>query len=304
MLKQLLSLGLGAALSVTAQAEKLRVVTTTANLAAIARVVGGELAEVDSICSGGQDPHHLQARPKYVMMARKADLWIRVGMDLEIGWEMPVIDGSRNRAIRPGKPGHLDASMNIQKLEIPAVDLLTRAMGDVHAQGNPHYLIDPENAKLVAGDIAERLAQLDPEYAEVYQANAARFQAEMDRRMVGWREKLAPLQGASLVTYHKSWIYFVERFGMHIAIELEPKPGVPPSPAHLVEVAERVKREQIGLLLQEPWYSQKAAQWVADRAPLSVVTAPIAVGGDPAAQDYFALIDLIVDRLAEGAASK
>ena len=278
-------------------AKPLEVVTTTSDLASLVEIVAGEYASVDSICNGTQDPHHLQARPKYVMMARKADLWIRVGMDLEIGWELPVIDGSRNRKIRPGKPGHLDASQQIHKLEVVDADLLTRAMGDVHAQGNPHYLIDPENAKIVARVIADRLAELDPEHAEAYTSNAAAFGQEVDRRMIRWKAQMEPLKGRSIVTYHKSWIYFTERFGLDIAIELEPKPGIPPSPTHLIQVVETVKAKQIGIILQEPWYSTKAARRVADKTGARIVTAPTFAGGDPEASDYFALIDLIVQRI-------
>ncbi len=282
-----------------AQAGKFKIVTTTSDLGSIAQAVAGDHADVQSVCTGNQDPHHLQARPKYIMMARNADLWIRTGMELEIGWEMPVIDGSRNRKIRPGQPGHLDASTNIEKLDVPDAQTLSRGMGDVHAQGNPHYLTDPLNAKLVAGDIAERLAQLDPANAESYRANAQALQAEIDRRMAVWQEKLASLKEQSIVTYHKSWVYFVHRFGMDIAIELEPKPGVPPSPAHLAQVEETVRRKGIGLILQEPWYSTKAAKRVAEATGARIVVAPIMTGGDPAATDYLSLIDLIVDRLAE-----
>lgn len=280
-------------------AGKLNIVATTSDLASIAKEIAGDLAKVDTICTGNQDPHHLQARPKYIMMARNADLWIRTGMDLEVGWEMPVIDGSRNRNIRPGQPGHLDASEHVHKLEIPDAGLLTRAMGDVHAQGNPHYLTDPENAKHVAGDIAERLAQLDPEHAELYRANAKAFQDKIDARMVEWRQKMEPLKGKSIITYHKSWIYFADRFGLEIVAELEPKPGVPPSPAHLVNLVGMAKSRQVGIILQEPWYSAKAAKRVAEQSGARVVLAPIFVGGDPAATDYCSLIDLIVKRLSE-----
>lgn len=288
------------ALATAAQAGKLKIVTTTSDLASIAQAVAGDLAKVDSICSGKQDPHHLQARPKYVMLARNANLWICTGMELEIGWEIPVIDGSRNRKIRPGQPGHLDASKNIQKLEIPDATMLTRAMGDVHAQGNPHYLIDPLNAKQVAGDIAERLAQLDPQHAETYKANAASFQAEIDRRMENWTARMAPLKGQPIVTFHKSWIYFAQRFGLEIAIELEPKPGVPPSPTHLTRVVGTVQAKDIGIILQEPWFSRKAAARVAEKTGARIVVAPTFTGGDPEATDYFSLIDLIVKRLTDG----
>lgn len=282
-----------------ALAGKLKVVTTTSDLASIAKSVAGNLATVNSICSGKQDPHHLQARPKYVMMARSADLWIRTGMDLEIGWEIPVIDGSRNRKIRPGQSGHLDASQGIRKLNIPAANILSRALGDVHAQGNPHYLTDPENAKIVAQVMADRLAQLDPEHAETYASNADIFQQEIDRRLINWRLKMAPLKGQSIVTYHTSWIYFTEQFGLNIAIELEPKPGIPPSPTHLVNVAKIIQEKNIHIILQEPWYSTKAAKRVSEKNDARIVTAPIFIGGDPEAPDYFSLIDLIIKRLTE-----
>lgn len=288
---------LAIALASATEAAKPNVVTTTSDLASIAQAVAGDQADVQSICTGKEDPHHLQARPAFVMMARNADLWIRTGLELEIGWEMPVIDGSRNRNIRPGQPGHLDASLHIEKLDIPDASLLSRALGDVHAQGNPHYLVDPLNARQVAGDIAERLARIDPENAAAYRASAAAFQAEIDRRMPAWTAKLEPLKGQSIVTYHKSWIYFAQRFGLAVAIELEPKPGVPPSPAHLVKVEETVRREGIGIILQEPWHSRKAADRVAANTGARVVEAPSMVGGE--AGGYVALIDLIVDRLTE-----
>ena len=287
-------------LSAAVYAGKLNVVTTTSDLASITEAIAGDLVKVQSICSGKQDPHHLQARPKYVMMARNADLWIRTGMELETGWEMPVIDGSRNRKIRPGQSGHLDASKNIQKLEIPDADLLSRALGDVHAQGNPHYLIDPINAKQVAADIAARLAKLDPKNSEAYQSNASAFAEEVDRRMEGWKSQMLPLKDKPIVTYHKSWVYFCHRFGMPIAIELEPKPGIPPSPTHLTLVIETVQAaDNIDIILQEPWYSTKAAKRVAEKTDAKIVTAPLYTGADPQASDYFSLIDLIVKRLTE-----
>jgi ABC-type Zn uptake system ZnuABC Zn-binding protein ZnuA len=280
-------------------AGKLNIVATTSDLASITKEIAGDLAKVDAICTGNQDPHHLQARPKFIMMARKADLWIRTGMDLEVGWEMPVIDGSRNRKIRPGQSGHLDASAHVHKLEIPDASLLTRAMGDVHAQGNPHYLTDPENAKHVAGDIAERLAQLDAEHADRYRANAKAFQNKIDARMVEWKLQMAPLKGKAIITYHKSWIYFADRFGLEVVAELEPKPGVPPSPSHLVDLVGMAKSKPVEIILQEPWYSAKAAKRVAEQSGARLVLAPIFVGGDPAATDYCSLIDLIIKRLNE-----
>lgn len=278
-------------------AEPLKVVTTTSDLASIAKEIAGDYATVEAICSGNQDPHHLQARPKFIMMARNADLWIRIGMDLEVGWEMPVIDGSRNRKIRPGQPGHLDASEHVHKLEVPDASMLSRAMGDVHAQGNPHYLVDPENAKHVASDIAERLAQLDSANAETYRKNAALFHQKIDERMAEWTRKMEPLKGKAMITYHKSWVYFADRFGLNIVGELEPKPGVPPSPSHLVALDGMARESKVELILQEPWYSTKAAKRLAASSGVRIVVAPIFVGGDPEAKDYFSLMDLIVTRL-------
>ncbi|MDF7809402.1 metal ABC transporter substrate-binding protein [Pontiellaceae bacterium B12219] len=299
MLKKNILLALLVGTSAIALAKQVEVVTTTSTLASIVEIVGAEHTSITAICTGKQDPHHLQARPKYVMMARNADLWIRTGMDLEIGWEMPVINGSRNRNIRPGQSGHLDTSEQIQKLEVPDAGMLSRAMGDVHAQGNPHYLIDPENAKIVSQVIAERLGMLDPEHAAVYAENAAAFGEEIDRRMVDWKAQMEPLNGKSIVTYHKSWIYFTNRFGIDIAIELEPKPGVPPSPSHLTQVVETVRAKQIGIILQEPWYSTKAAKRVADKTDARIVIAPTDTGGDPEGNGYFELIDLIINRITE-----
>ena len=310
----------------------LKIVTTTADLAAIARAVAGEDAEVRAICNGTEDPHFLQAKPGYILMARNANLWIRIGLELEIGWEKPILDGSRNGLIRPGSPGHLDASANVLKREIPA-ERVTRDMGDVHPSGNPHYWLDPWNGRVVAGDIAERLAVLFPDKAALFRGNAQRFQAALDERMFGaglvkeigadtlwkasldgtlarfladsgkagslggWLGALKPLNGAKVVTYHRSWLYFANRFGLDILAEIEPKPGVPPTAAHLSELAASMKAARAGLILQEPFFSRKAADRLAGQTGAKVVVTANSVGGEEAASDYLALFDLIVKRL-------
>ncbi len=165
-------------------AKKLNIVTTTSDLASIARSVAGERAVVKSICTGKRDPHFIQAKPSYIIMARKADLWIRVGMELEIGWEPAVLSSARNKRARIGSPGHLDASQNVLRLDVPS-KRITRAMGDVHPMGNPHYWLDPLNGRIVAKSIAERLAQIDPDHAETFQENLKTFQLALDERMFG-----------------------------------------------------------------------------------------------------------------------
>jgi len=318
--------------SAEVHSKKLNVVTTTADLASIARFVAGPYAIVTSICSGKEDPHFLQAKPSYIVSARDADLWIRVGMDLEVGWEPAVIEGARNAAIKEGSIGHLDASEKVLRLYAPTTSL-TRAMGDVHPYGNPHYWLDPLNGRIVAGAIAERLARLDPSHAEEYESRLNEFRERLDARMFGedlvrevggaglwaWQVRgelgerldargLSPqggswwadtrmFRGVHIITYHKSWVYFCNRFGLIAAAELEPKPGIPPSGSHLNEVINNMKARKVRLILQEPFYSTKAAELVAERTGAEVVVVANSVGGEPEADEYLSLMDLIVERV-------
>ena len=314
-------------------AAQLRVVTTTTDLKSITEAVGGGKVTVNSIARGREDPHYVQAKPSFMMLARKADLWIRVGMELEIGYEELILDGSRNRKIRIGRVGHLDASQSVLRLEVPKVKV-TRDMGDVHPQGNPHYWLDPLNGRIVASTIAGRLVELSPADAETFKKNLATFQRRLDDRMFGgglvaklggeklwamelkgtlkgylkqngltdrlggWSSKMLPLRRRKIVTYHRSWSYFANRFGLTVAAELEPKPGIPPSGPHLANVIKRMKAEAIGVILMEPAYSRKAADLVARRTGATVVVSAISVGGQKEAVDYLTLIDVAVDRLS------
>ena len=302
--------------------DKLNIVTTTSDLASLAKVVAGDRADVSSICSGLEDPHFLTAKPSFIARARAADLWIAIGLELEAAWELPILTGSRNTRIQPGSDGYLDASKNIQVLELPQ-GRVTRAMGDVHPGGNPHYWLDPLNGRRIAGAIAERLAELRPAEADVFRRNAAAFQRELDERMFGsklmesskpedlwlrlergedvleaggWLKAMAPLRGQKIMTYHKSWVYFAHRFGLEVAGELEPKPGVPPTAAHLAELEVLAKAQDIRIILQEPFYSTKAADRVAAATGARVIVVANSVGGQPEATDYLALMDLIVER--------
>jgi len=308
-----------------ALADRIKIVTTTSDLAAIAKAVAGDRAEVHAICTGKEDPHMLQAKPSVILQARDADLWIRIGLELEIGWEPPILDGSRNNRIRIGTKGHLDASESVLVLDVPQTTI-TRAMGDVHPMGNPHYWLDPLNGRRIAGAIADRLAQVAPSDAAFFRQNAAAFQKALDERMFGietlkgkepealwqrlergedipklggWAAAMAPLRGQKIVTYHRSWIYFANRFGLTVSAELEPKPGVPPTAAHLAEVAETAKADGVKIVLQEPFYSAKAANQIAGKTRARVVVVANSVGGQPEATDYLALMDLIVKRVSD-----
>jgi len=314
-------------------ARRLRVVTTTTDLKSIARAVGGDRIEVTSIARGYEDPHFIQAKPSYMMAARKADLWMRVGLELEIGWEGPILDGARNPKIRVGQPGHLDASRGILRLEVPTVRV-TREMGDVHPLGNPHYWLDPLNARIVAKNVADRLCELDPADADLFRENLRAFQRALDEHMFGkdlverlggerlwalelkgalldflkerellaklggWKRRMLPFRGEKIVTYHRSWSYFANRFGLVVAAELEPKPGIPPSPGHVLEVIQKVKAQHIRVLLMEPFYSRKAPDLVAEKTGLKVVVCANSVGGEAAAKDYFSMIGNVVEKLA------
>ncbi len=312
--------------------DKLRVVTTTTDLAALARAIGGDKVDVTAIATGREDPHFLAAKPSYMVTASKADLWIRVGLDLEIGYEELIIDGARNSRIRVNAPGHLDASEGVLRLEVPT-QKVDRSMGDIHPLGNPHYWLDPLNARIVAKSIGTRLVKLAPQHAEYFNERVRSFQQELDERMfgrelvakiggkklwaallkdrldevlnqpetpalAGWLGALRPFAGQKIITYHRSWSYFAHRFGLVVAEELEPKPGIPPSPGHVSDVVKRVKDGNIKVLLMEPFYSRQAPDLIAAQAGIRVVECANSVGGQPEASDYLTMIDNIVSRVS------
>ncbi|MBU4376644.1 MAG: metal ABC transporter substrate-binding protein [Candidatus Omnitrophica bacterium] len=277
--------------------DKIRILTTTSDLKSIAEYIGGNKVEVDSLAKGYQDPHFVEAKPSFMLKAKKADLFIRAGLELEIGYEELIIDGSRNPKIRFGQPGHLDASEGVYLLEVPTTTKVDRSMGDVHPMGNPHYWLDPLNVKIVASNIANRLSELSPENESYFKKNLAEFNKKMDEKMVEWQEKLKPFKGQQIAIYHRSWPYFADRFGLKIGCELEPKPGIPPSPGHLKEVIEIIKERNINAILMEVFYDEKPAKFVSQQTGAKVVIVPNSVGGTKEAKDYFSLIDIIVEDL-------
>ncbi len=316
----------------------LQVVTTTSDLRSIAEAIGGDKIEVSSLGTGREDPHFIDAKPSCMVLAGKADLWIRVGLELEIGYENLIIDGSRNTKIRVGTPGHLDASTGVLRLEVPT-GKIDRSMGDIHPLGNPHYWLDPLNARVVAKNIAGRLSELDPANASYYADHLKAFQARLDEAMFGakllaeaaqvaggpdqagaklwaltlkgeldnfvtahggdaalggWWGAMRPLRDTKILTYHRSWTYFANRFGLNVAAELEPKPGIEPSPGHLADVVKIVERDKVRFLLMEPFYSRQAPDFLAGKTGIKVVQVANSVGGQPEATDFIALMDLIV----------
>lgn len=298
-----LLVGLGALLTVAATgsfspaAAKLYVVTTTPDLAAIAREVGGDKVEVKSLALGTQDPHFVDAKPSFILKLNRADLYVKRGLELEVGWAPVLENGARNPAILGG-PGYVDASVGIPKLEVPPAGMASPSLGDVHPLGNPHYQRDPANAKAIAKNIVDGLVRIDPNDREYYQQRLADFDRRIDERLAGWLKELAPYRGAKIVTYHKSWEYFANRFGLDIIGEMEPKPGVSPSPSHLVYLIGLMKAQDAKVLIREPFYPDNLTRVVAEKTGATVLTLPEAPGGVPGTDDYFSFMDYLVKQTA------
>ncbi len=274
---------------------KLNVVATLPDYAAVAREIGGGKVEVTALAKPTEDPHFVDARPSFVVKLRTADVLIEGGAELEAGWLPPLLQNARNAKIERGKPGRVVASEGIRLLDVPAT--LSRAAGDVHASGNPHFMVDPIIAKAVAQHIAQAFAGLDPANAAGYQANYAKFEASIDAKLQDWGRALLPFKGQPLAAYHDSWVYFAHRFGFTIETFLEPKPGIPPSPSHLAEVIGRMKKEHVRAILVEPFQNRKIAEKVASSTGAHVVDAAQFPGAIPNTDGYVAHIDGLVARV-------
>jgi zinc/manganese transport system substrate-binding protein len=272
------------------------VMTTTEDLASIAREVGGDRITVESIARGYQDPHFVEAKPSFILKLQKADLLIVVGRELEIGWLPPLIQQSRNAKIQPAAEGYLDASQGVRILEIPTGQV-TRAMGDVHPQGNPHYWLDPENARVIAKSIADKLGQLQPGDRAYFDQRLAAFNARLTDAVKKWTAQMAPYKGTKVVTYHRSFPNFADRFGLDIIGYVEPRPGIPPSPGHTLDLIQEMKRQNVKLILVEPYFDLKTPESVARAVDGKVLVVPPSVGGVKEATDFFALFDYDVSLL-------
>ena len=276
---------------------QLKVVTSTTDLYDIAREVGGNKITATHIGEGYQDPHFIEAKPSFVLQLRNADVWAFVGLDLEIGWMPVLLDGARNPKIRQGGSGYLDVSTAVPVLDRPQGNI-DRSMGDVHPLGNPHYWLDPENGRRIARLFKARFTQLDPSNASTYDANEKAFEARLNAAEKGWQSELATIKGKPVVAWHTSWRYFAEYTGMNIVAFMEPKPGVPPSPSHLYEVIQTVKRTGAKAIVMEPFYDRKVADLVAKQTGIKVLILPPSVGGVKGLDDYIQLMKYDVSQLA------
>jgi len=294
------------ALSLAAPAfATVKIVTSVQDFASIADAVGGKRVETFALAKGYQDPHFVDPKPSFVLKLSKADLLIVAGLELEIGYLPPLIDQSRNERIHPGGAGYLDASTGCDILERPT-GTVTRAMGDVHPFGNPHFWLDPENGRVIARAIAAKLTELDPAGAAEYKANLAAFEAKLTEGEKRWDAALAPYAGTELVTYHNSWPNFLKHFKLVAAGYIEPKPGIPPSPTHTVEIIDLMKAKKIPVILMEPYFDRKTPDQIAEKTGAKLLVFIPSVGGVPEIKDYFGLFDYDVKLLADalGAARK
>jgi zinc/manganese transport system substrate-binding protein len=278
-------------------ASKLNVVTATEDLAALAREVGGDHINVDSIAKGYQDPHFVEPKPSFLLRLQKADLLIVVGLQLEIGWLPPLQTQSRNSKIQVGANGYLDASQFAKILEIPTGQI-TRAMGDVHPLGNPHYWLDPDNGRRIAKGIADKMAEMQPADASYFQQRYADFDKRLAAAEKGWEAKMAPFRGRKIITYHRSWPNFCEHYGLDVVDYIEPRPGIPPTPSHTLEVINTMKRENIKLIFVEPYFDLRTPNSIASAVGGNVVQIMPSVGGVKEITNYFQLFDYDINLIA------
>jgi zinc/manganese transport system substrate-binding protein len=277
---------------------KLNVIATTEDLASIGREVGGDRITIESIAKGYQDPHYVEAKPSFILKLQRADLLVVVGRELEIGWLPPLIQQSRNGKIQVGGEGYLDASLTAQILEIPNGNI-TRAMGDVHPFGNPHYWTDPENGKRIAKAISEKLAQFRPNDRPYVDQRLADFTLRIDAAEKRWLAMMAPYKGTKVVTYHRSFPNFAERFGLDIVGYVEPRPGIPPTPQHTLDLINEMKRQNVKLVLVEPYFDLKTPQAIGRDTGAQVLVMPPSVGGVKEITDYFKLFDYDINLLVD-----
>jgi zinc/manganese transport system substrate-binding protein len=275
---------------------KLNVIATTEDLAAIAREVGGDRIDAESLARGYQDPHFVEAKPSFILKLQKADVLVAVGRELEIGWLPPLIQQSRNAKVQTGGPGYIDASLQARILEIPQGQI-TRAMGDVHPLGNPHYWLDPENGKAVAKEISDKLSQLRPNDRSFFEQRTNDFINRLSEAEKRWASLMAPYKGTKVVTYHRSFPNFAERFGLDVIGYVEPRPGIPPSPQHTLDLINEMKRQNVKLVLVEPYFDLKTPNSIGRATGAEVLVMPPSVGGVKEVTDYFKLFDYDINLL-------
>jgi zinc/manganese transport system substrate-binding protein len=273
-----------------------KVIATTEDLASIVREIGGDKVAVEALARGYQDPHFVEAKPSFIFQLSRADLLVVVGRELEVAWLPPLITQSRNSKVHPGSRGYLDASLTAEIVDIPTGQV-TRAMGDVHPLGNPHYWLDPANGRRIAKAVQDKLTELSPGDAAYFAQRYADFDRRLGEGEKRWLAAMAPYKGLKIVTYHRSWTNFAKEFGLDVIGYVEPKPGIPPSPAHTLVLMNEMKRQQVKIILVEPYFDLKTPNSIARDTGAQVVVMPPSVGGVKEVQNYIQLFDHNVNLL-------
>jgi ABC-type Zn uptake system ZnuABC Zn-binding protein ZnuA len=282
------------ALTAPALAAPPKVITTTEDLAALVREIGGDRVSVESLSKGYQDPHFVEPKPSFIVKLHSADLLIVIGRELELAWLPPLLTQSRSPKIQVGAPGYLDASAGVRILEIPTGQI-TRAMGDVHPSGNPHYWLDPDNGRVIARSIAAALSRIAPADKAFFDQRYAEFDSRLNEAHKRWTAAMAPYKGTRVVTYHRSWPNFTDRFGLDVIGYVEPKPGIPPSPSHTIDLIGEMKRQGVKLILVEPYFDLKTPESIAREVGGRVLVLSSSTGGVKEAPDYIKLFDYNVN---------
>ena len=271
---------------------QIKVVSTTTTVANLVESIGGNKVSVSYLCRGDQDPHFLEILPSYMLKLRDAQLVFKIGLDLE-KWLSQLIDGSRN-----DKLILIDLSTNISKKEVPTTKV-DASQGDVHPYGNPHYWLDPLNAKIMAEEICNALIDYSSSDAEYFLKNLEKFNSSIDSNMKVWSGKISSMKQKNIITFHKSWVYFADRFGLNVVSNVEPKPGIPPTPSHDAELIQLIRKDKIKIILIENYYTDSAPNHISESTGVKVVKVPIAVYGIEGVNTYIELIDYIVNKVSE-----
>lgn len=294
----LVAIGLWAQRVIPAKAEKIRVVATTNDLKWAVEQVGGERVEVVALMHPLQNPHTVQPRPSFIVHLNRADLLVRIGLDYEEVWLPPLLDEARNPRVRRGGLGYVDTSVGIPLLEVPTTRI-TREQGEVHLFGNPHYWLDPANMRMIARNIAEGLKRVAPQHAAEFDRNLRQLEEELNALREEAQRWAAPLKGQRVIAYHTTWSYLANLCGFQVMGYLEPKPGIPPSAAHLADLILRAKAEGVRLLLKEPFYESRTPNLVAQRIGAVVVEVAPTIGGEPETETYPKLLRHIIGKLVK-----
>ncbi len=278
-------------------AQKIKVVTTLTDLRSITEEIGGEKVDVFSIAVGYQNPHFVDPKPSYIIKLTRADMFVTIGLDLEIGWSVPLLQNSRNSKIQKGSIGYVDASANIPLMQVP--ENVSRAGGDIHVFGNPHYWLDPVLGKRIAQNIYLGLVRVSPENEKYFKVNLENFHQKIDLKMKEWKSKMSKYGGVKIIAYHNQWCYFERQFGLQIVDFLEPKPGIPPSPSQLVKVIDQVNENNIKVIIISPYFTNKSAEVVKRETGVEVVGFATSVQAYSEVNNYFDLFDYNINKIIE-----